>query len=69
MVESGVTEGGENCQFSLSGMNTTTIPQHKHEASSEKATIFKVIPDEKQQLLEDKDADNITEVLGKSFNQ
>ena len=50
-----MTEGGENCQFSLSGMNTTTI--------------FKVIPDEKQQLLEDKDADNIKEVLGKSFNQ
>ena len=34
-----------------------------------KATIFKVIPEEKQQLLEDKDADNVREVLGKSFKQ
>ena len=34
-----------------------------------KTTIFKVIPEEKQQLVEDKDADNIREVLGKSFNE
>ena len=29
--------------------------QHKHEASSYKATIFKVIQEEKQQLVEEKD--------------
>ena len=41
--------------------------QHKHEASSWKATLFKVIPGEKQQLVEEKDADNIRTVLCKSF--
>ena len=34
-----------------------------------KATIFKVIPEEKQQLVEEKDADNIRKVLCKSFIQ
>ena len=37
-------------------MNT----RHKYEASSLKVTIFKVIPEEKQQLVEEKDADNIS---------
>ena len=31
--------------------------------------IFKVIPEEKQQLVEENDADNIRKVLGKSFIQ
>ena len=44
-------------------------PQHKHKASSYKATIFKVIPEEKQQLVEEKDAENIRRVLCKSFTQ
>ena len=52
MVESGVTEGGKNqhCQFSFSWMNTTTQTQ----SLKQKATIFKVIPEEKQQLVEEK---------------
>ena len=41
--------------------------QHKHKASSYKATILKVIPEEKQQLLEEKDADNMRKVLCTSF--
>ena len=44
--------------------NTNTKPQ-----AIEKATILKVIPDEKQQLVEEKDADNIRKVLCKSFLQ
>ena len=43
--------------------------QQKHEASSYKATILKVIREEKQQLLEEKDADNMRKVLYKSFIQ
>ena len=52
MVESGVTEGRKNqhCQFSFSWMNTTT----KTRSLKQKATIFKVIPEEKQQLVEEK---------------
>ena len=67
MVESGVTEGGKNqdCQFSFLRMNTTTQTR----ASSKTATIFKVIPEEKQQLVEEKDADNISKVLCNSFVQ
>ena len=38
-------------------LNTNTKPQ------AEKATIFKVIPEEKQQLVEERDADNIRKVL------
>ena len=44
--------------------NTNTKPQ-----AIEKATILKVIPEEKQQLVEEKDADNIRKVLCKSFIQ
>ena len=40
--------------------------QQKHEASSKKE---RVIPEEKQQLAEEKDADNIRKVLCKSFIQ
>ena len=66
MLESGVIEGRKN---------TTSFPfrewtqQHKHEASREKATIFKLISVEKQQLVEEKDGDNIRKVLCKSFIQ
>ena len=67
MVESGVTEGGKNqhCQFSFLWMNTTTQTR----ASSKTAMIFKVIPEEKQQLVEEKDTDNISKVLCNSFVQ
>ena len=34
---------------------------------AKKKTIFKVIPEEKQQLVEEKGADNIRRVLCKSF--
>ena len=43
--------------------------QHKHKASSWKGTIFKIIPEEKQQLVEEKHADSIRKVLCKSFIQ
>ena len=69
MVESDVTEGGKN---TASFLFREWTQQFKHEASSEKATIFKVIPLEKQQLVEEKDADNIRKVwkvLCKSFIQ
>ena len=66
MVESLVTEGGKN---TVSFLFRVRAQQHKHEASSKKATIFKVIPGEKQQLVEEKDADNIRKVLCKSFMQ
>ena len=56
MVESGVIEGGKN---TASFLFREWTQQHKHEASREKATIFKLIPVEKQQLVEEKDADNI----------
>ena len=36
---------------------------------AKKATIYKVIPDKKQQLVEEKDADNIRKVLCKTFIQ
>ena len=43
--------------------------QHKHKASSWKGTIFKIIPEEKQQLVEEKHADSIRKVFCKSFIQ
>ena len=68
MVESGVTEGGKNTA-SFPFHEWTQQLEHKHEASSYKATIFKVIPEEKQQLVEEEDADDIRKVLCKSFIQ
>ena len=68
MVESGVTEGGKNTASFLFGEWTQQL-EHKHEASSKKVTIFKVIPEEKQLLVEEKDADNVRKVLCKSFIQ
>ena len=46
MVESGVTEGGKNTASFLF-REWTQQRKHKHEASSQKATIFKFIPEEK----------------------
>ena len=67
MMKSGVTGGGKNtASFLFSWMNATT---QTRQVSSLKATIFKVIPEEKQQLVEEKDADNIRKVLFKSFIQ
>ena len=66
MVESGVTEGGKNtarsCRFSISWMNTTPItkPQAKKQRFLKLSQKF---PDEKQQLVEEKDADDIRKVL------
>ena len=45
-------------------MNTTKTRNLKL-----KATIFKVIPEEQQQLVQEKDADNIRKVLCKSSIQ
>ena len=44
-VESGVTNGGKNI---ASFLFREWTQQHKHEATSYKATIFKVIPEEKR---------------------
>ena len=44
MVESGMTEGAKTLPLFLFRERTQ---QHKHGASSEKASIFKVIPEEK----------------------
>ena len=65
MVESDVTEGGKNT-VSFLFLEWT---QHKHENLKLKATIFKVIPEEQQQLVQEKDADNIRKVLCKSSIQ
>ena len=54
-----MTEGGKNTASFLFRERTQ---QHK-----QKATIFKVIPEGKQQLVEEKDADNIRKLLFKSF--
>ena len=67
MVESGVREGGKN---TASFLFYELTQQHKH--GKKKAMIFKVIPEEKQQLVGEKDADNIRnrrKVLCKSFIQ
>ena len=53
MVESGVREGGKN---TASFLFREWTQQHKHEASSEKATILKIILEEKQQLAEENDS-------------
>ena len=67
IVESSRTEGRKNTAGFLFREWTQ---QHKHKASSQKQQIiFKVIPEEKQQLVEEKDADNIRKVLCKSFIQ
>ena len=55
----------KHCQFSFLWTNTTT----QRWSLKQKDTIFKVIPEEKQQLVEENDADNIRKVLGKSFIQ
>ena len=62
-VESGVTEGWKNTASFLfrERNNTNTKPQAKKQRF--------VIPEEKQQLVEEKDADNIRKVLCKSFIQ
>ena len=60
MVESDVTEGGKNpASFFFRENETTETWRLK----------LKVIPEEKQQLVEEKDADNIRKVLCKSFIQ
>ena len=61
-----MTEGEKNTASFLFRESTK---QHKHEASSLKATIFKVILEGKEQLVKEKDADNIKKVLCKSFIQ
>ena len=68
MVESSVTEIGKNTA-SFFFREWTQLFEHKHEASSLKATIYKIIPGEKQQLVEENDADNIRKVLCKTFIQ
>ena len=49
----------KHCQFSFLWANTTT----QRWSLKQKETIFKVIPEEKQQLVEENDADNIRKVL------
>ena len=66
MVESGVTERGKN---TASFLFCDWTQQHKQKASGLKAMIFKDILKEKQQLVEEKDADIIRKVLCNSFSQ
>ena len=68
-----MTKGGKNtarsCQFSFSRMNTTT-PNMKPQAKKQRfLKLSKKFPEEKQQLVEENDADNIRKVLCKSFIQ
>ena len=63
MVESGVTEGRKN---TASFLFREWTQQHKHKASSLKRR-FLVIPEKKEQLVEEKDAHNIRKVVCKSF--
>ena len=69
MVESGLTEGGENtASFHSRGwtqQESTTLSWSLK--LHIKATIFKVFPEEKQQLVGEKDADAIRKVLYKYF--
>ena len=67
MVESGLTEGGKNtarsCQFFCcvnEHNNTITKPQAKKQRFLKLSQNF---PEEKQQLVEEKDADDIRKVL------
>ena len=46
MVESGVTESTKNTASFFFFVNEHQQLEHKHEASSQKVTIFKVIPEE-----------------------
>ena len=41
----------KHCQFSLSGVNTPRVLNTNMKPQAKKATIFKVIPEEKQQLV------------------
>ena len=66
MVEISVTESGKTLPvffFVNEHNNTNTKPQ------ANKQRFFKVIPEEKQQLVEKKDADNIRKELCKSLIQ
>ena len=66
VAESGVTVGGKKTVsflFVNEHNNTNT------KVSSQKARIFKDTPEEKQRLVEEKNADNIRKVLCKSLIQ
>ena len=64
MVESGVTEGGKNTAtvffFVNEHNNTKTKPQAKKQRFLKLSQRF---PEEKQQLVEEKDVDNMRKVL------
>ena len=74
MVESGVTKGGKNTARSCRPVfffvnehnNTNTKPQAKKQQFKK---LSKKFPEEKQQLVEENDADNVGKVLCKSFIQ
>ena len=65
--ESGVTVGGKK---TVSFLFREWTQQHKHESLKPKSIrIFKDTPEEKQRLVEEKNADNIRKVLCKSLIQ
>ena len=72
IVESGVTKGGKNTVRSCRPVlvneynNTNTKPQAKKQQDLK---LSKKFPEEKQQLMEENDADNTRKVLCKSFIQ
>ena len=65
MVESGVTEGGEKTASFLFREWTTTQTW----SLKLKTNDFQVMPEEKQHLVEENDADSVRKVLCKSFIQ
>ena len=67
-VESGMTEGGKNTASFLF-KEWTQQPTNTKPQAIKIASIFKVISEEEQQLVEEKDADNIRKLLCKSFIQ
>ena len=65
VVESGVKEGGKNSASSFSWINTKTQTW----SLKLKSNDFQVMPEEKQHLMEENDANSVRKVLCKSFIQ
>ena len=60
-----MNEGGKN----TASFHTTRLHNTTMKPRAKKTKIFEVIPEEKQQLGEERDADNIRKVHCKSFIQ
>ena len=69
MVESGVTEGGKTLPDFFFVNEHNNIHNNTNMKPQGKKQRFSKFPEEKQQLVEEKDADNIRKVLFKPFIQ